>query len=115
MSKTLAIPETLYFYTLVPGIIAGVMFLLRNRLAESIGLLLVTLTVTFGYAVGQGNVGTLYRHKAQVMGFYYAFAAIGMENRRRRPTTVGAGYALGARETFRAGPAAAYPALSQNS
>jgi hypothetical protein len=46
----------------------------------------MTMTVTFGYAIGQGNVGTLYRHKAQVIGFYYAFAAIGIESRKRRPT-----------------------------
>ena len=82
--QSLAIPETLYFYTLVPGIIGGIMYLFRTRLAESLGVLLVTMTVTFGYAIGQGNVGTLYRHKAQVTGFYYAFAAIGMEQRRRR-------------------------------
>ena len=84
--QSLAIPETLFFYTLVPGIIAGILFLFRKRLTDSIGVLLVTMTVTFGYAIGQGNVGTLYRHKAQVIGFYYAFAAIGMENRRRRQT-----------------------------
>lgn len=82
--QSLAIPETLFFYTLVPGIVSGIAFLLRKRLADSIGVLLVTMTVTFGYAIGQGNVGTLYRHKAQVTGFYYAFAAIGMEQRRRR-------------------------------
>ena len=82
--QSLAIPETLFFYTLVPGIIAGILFLFRKRLSDSIGVLLVTMTVTFGYAIGQGNVGTLYRHKAQVTGFYYAFAAIGMEQRRRR-------------------------------
>lgn len=82
--QSLAIPEALYFYTLVPGIITGALFLFRKRLSDSIGVLLVTMTVTFGYAIGQGNVGTLYRHKAQVIGFYYAFAAIGTEQRRRQ-------------------------------
>lgn len=80
----MAIPETLYFYTLVPALLGGIGYLFRRRLAESIGVLMMTMTVTFGYAIGQGNVGTLYRHKAQVIGFYYAFAAIGMESRRRR-------------------------------
>jgi hypothetical protein len=82
--QSLAIPETLFFYTLVPGIIAGIVVLFRRRLTDSIGVLLVTMTVTFGYAIGQGNVGTLYRHKAQVIGFYYAFAAIGMELQKPR-------------------------------
>lgn len=83
-SRMMAIPETLYFYTLVPALLGGIGYLFRRRLAESIGVLMMTMTVTFGYAIGQGNVGTLYRHKAQVIGFYYAFAAIGMESRRRR-------------------------------
>jgi hypothetical protein len=84
VSKTLAVPEALFFYTLVPGIMSGVGFLIRRRLADSIGALMVAMTLTLGYALGQGNVGTLYRHKAQVIGFYYAFAAIGMENKKRR-------------------------------
>ncbi len=91
---SLAIPETLFFYTLVPGIIAGILYLFRKRLNDSVGVLLVTMTVTFGYAIGQGNVGTLYRHKAQVTGFYYAFAAIGMEQRRRRVGARGPAYAI---------------------
>lgn len=86
-SRMMAIPETIYFYTLVPALLGGIVFLFRRRLAESIGVLMMVMTVTFGYAIGQGNVGTLYRHKAQVIGFYYAFAAIGMESRRRRGAT----------------------------
>lgn len=82
--QALAIPETLYFYLLVPGVIGGFLYLVRKRFAESIGVVLMTLTVTFGYAIGQGNVGTLYRHKAQVFGFYYAFAALGKELQKQR-------------------------------
>lgn len=87
--QSLAIPEALFFYTLVPGIVFGLLFLFRKRLNESLGVVLVTMTVTFGYAIGQGNVGTLYRHKAQVIGFYYSFAAIGAEQRRRRQPAYG--------------------------
>ena len=108
-TKVMAIPETLYFYTLVPGIIAGISYIFRKRLADSIGVMLVTMTVTFGYAIGQGNVGTLYRHKAQVIGFYYAFAAIGMEHRKRgRSPAPYPAYPLPPRGTLRAGPAAAF-------
>jgi hypothetical protein len=107
--QSLAIPETLFFYTLLPGIVGGILFLFRKRLADSLGVLLVTMTVTFGYAIGQGNVGTLYRHKAQVTGFYYAFAAIGMEQRRRRqsapPYPV---FPVDARGPLRQEPVAAY-------
>ena len=111
--QSLAIPETLYFYTLVPGIIGGILYLFRYRLAESLGVLLVTLTVTFGYAIGQGNVGTLYRHKAQVTGFYYAFAAIGIEQRRRRTTAQYPGHMIPQSRPSSPAPAAARVGRSQ--
>jgi hypothetical protein len=112
--QSLAIPETLFFYTLVPGIITGILFLFRKRLSESIGVLLVTMTVTFGYAIGQGNVGTLYRHKAQVTGFYYAFAAIGMEQRRRRQGSAGyPAYPMPPRDAIPGDSAAAYSRRSR--
>ena len=107
--QSLAIPETLFFYTLVPGIVSGFLFLFRKRLIESLAVLLVTMTVTFGYAIGQGNVGTLYRHKAQVIGFYYAFAAIGQELRRgRKRATQYPAYPLSPPLPSRPGVAAAY-------
>jgi len=114
--QSLAIPEAMFFYTLVPGIIAGVFFLFRKRLSDSLGVLLVTMTVTFGYAIGQGNVGTLYRHKAQVIGFYYAFAAIGAEERRqRRGATPYPRYSVEGRSLPRTGQVAAYTGPSRNS
>jgi len=113
--QSLAIPETLFFYTLVPGIITGVLFLFRKRLSESIGVLLVTMTVTFGYAIGQGNIGTLYRHKAQVIGFYYAFAAIGTEERRRQRSPRYPGYSVAAQDPLRADQIAAYTGPGRSS
>jgi hypothetical protein len=113
--QSLAIPETMFFYTLVPGIVAGVVFLFRKRLTDSLGVLLVTMTVTFGYAIGQGNVGTLYRHKAQVTGFYYAYAAIGMEQRRRRTIARYPGQVFEPRRDLPADPVAAYSSRSRDS
>jgi hypothetical protein len=107
--QSLAIPEALFFYTLVPSIVSGLRLLFRTRLFESVGVLLVTMTVTFGYAIGQGNVGTLYRHKAQVIGFYYAFAAIGREDRRRGQARARSPvYPLQPRVPLRGGAVAAY-------
>lgn len=107
--QSLAIPETLYFYTLVPSIFTGLLYLFRSRLADSVGVILVTMTVTFGYAIGQGNVGTLYRHKAQVIGFYYAFAAIGLEQRKRqRPALRHSAHGTDLNDPLRTGHIAAY-------
>jgi hypothetical protein len=78
------IPETLFFYALLPAIFRGVFWLLRNRLGDSLMVILLSGGITLGYAVGQGNVGTIYRHRAQVLPFFLVFAAAGVEVKRRR-------------------------------
>jgi hypothetical protein len=40
--------------------------------------------LTGSYALGEGNVGTLYRHRAQAISFYLMFAAVGLELRKTR-------------------------------
>jgi hypothetical protein len=81
--QALTLPEMLFFYSLLPGIIAGVRVLIRERLPHSLMVLLITAGLTFGYALGEGNAGTAYRHRAQVICFYLIFAAAGIEARRR--------------------------------
>jgi len=46
-------------------------------------VLLLTGLLTVSYSLGEGNVGTLYRHRAQVLGFFLVFAAVGKELRAR--------------------------------
>jgi hypothetical protein len=81
--QAFTIPEMLFFYSLIPPMIRGVMALLRRRLSSALMIVLIGTGVTFGYAIGQGNVGTIYRHRAQVLPFYLIFAAAGIELRRR--------------------------------
>jgi hypothetical protein len=47
--------------------------------------LLITGGLTLGYALGEGNAGTAYRHRAQLLSFFLIFAAVGLESRRRVP------------------------------
>lgn len=84
-----AVPEMLYFYTLMPAIVRGAVLLLRRRTSGALMMVLLTSGITFGYAVGQGNVGTIYRHKAQVLPCILMFAAVGVEASRRRRQTAG--------------------------
>lgn len=83
--QAFTVPEMLFFYTLVPSIIAGMLFLVRHRLRDSIMVLLITAAVTLGYALGQANQGTAYRHRAQVLPFYLMLGALGVELRRSQP------------------------------
>ena len=45
-------------------------------------LILITLSLTLGYALGEANAGAAYRHRAQVLSFLLIFAAAGYEARR---------------------------------
>ena len=81
--QILAVPETLYFYTLLPAIVSGVVYLLRRRLNVSLPIVFVVAALTFGYALGEGNAGTAYRHRAQILPFFLVFAAIGQAVRRQ--------------------------------
>ena len=81
--QILAIPETLFFYSLLPSMFGGLKHLLTERLSSSLMIVLLTAGMTFGYALGEGNAGTAYRHRAQMLTCYLLFAAAGRERRRR--------------------------------
>jgi hypothetical protein len=81
--KLLSLPEVLLVYALTPSVVRGLAWILRHRLREAMQILLLTALLTVSYALGSGNVGTLFRHRAQAMIFYLMFASVGMEQRQR--------------------------------
>jgi 4-amino-4-deoxy-L-arabinose transferase-like glycosyltransferase len=88
--KLFSLPEMIFIYALTPAILRGVRFAVRERFRDSFQILLLAALLTVSYALGEGNVGTLYRHRAQVLGFYLMFAAVGLElrTRQRMPQSV---------------------------
>jgi hypothetical protein len=86
--QALAVPETLYFYWLIPQMIRGIRRLIRDHLGASLPALLITAGLTFGYALAEGNAGTAYRHRAQILSFLLIFAATGIDARYRRHAAV---------------------------
>jgi hypothetical protein len=81
--QLVTLPEMLFFYALIPSIIRGVRELVRERSPGAVLLILITLGLTLGYALGEANAGAAYRHRAQVLIFLLIFAATGWEARRR--------------------------------
>jgi 4-amino-4-deoxy-L-arabinose transferase-like glycosyltransferase len=81
--QALAVPETLYFYLLIPWMIRGIRDLLRDHLRTSLLAILITAGLTLGYSLGEGNAGTAYRHRAQLLTFFLIFAASGLDRRGR--------------------------------
>lgn len=80
--QILALPETLFFYWLIPWIFRGSRHLVRHHLSTALMALLITAGLTFGYSLGEGNAGTAYRHRAQLLCFFLIFAGVGLEVRR---------------------------------
>ena len=84
LRQAITLPEMLFFYSLIPSIVRGVGHLIRHRLTKSLMVLLITAGLTLGYALGEANAGTAYRHRAQILAFYLIFAAVGVEARVRK-------------------------------
>jgi hypothetical protein len=80
--KLFSLPEMLLMYYLTPAMVRGIVHTVRHRFRESLQILLLTALLTVSYALGEGNVGTLYRHRAQAILFYLMFAAVGLELKR---------------------------------
>jgi hypothetical protein len=86
LRQALTVPEMLFLYTLILPTVRGIALLLKQRMAQSLPVLLVAVGLTIGYGLGQSNVGTAYRHRAQVLPLFLIFAAAGVEARRRAST-----------------------------
>ena len=82
--RVLSVPEMLVVYYLTLPTFRGLKYAVRNRLADCLQVLMLTALLTVTYALTEGNVGTLYRHRAQAMAFYLIFAAVGLELRKTR-------------------------------
>jgi len=90
MRQSLALPETIIWWLIFPLLILGLWYAIKHRLREVSPILLFTTMLTLAYSVFQGNVGTAYRQRSQLLVFYFIFIAVGgvllkerSENRRQ--------------------------------
>ncbi len=84
MLSMLTLPEQLVWYALLPMVVAGGMYLVRERY-HAFGPLLVFLALTTAiYSLVEGNAGTAYRHRAQVLVFFLILASVGVTLRQLR-------------------------------
>jgi hypothetical protein len=79
VSQAITFPEMLVWWSLVPSVVVGIRRALRERLSESSGILLFLMALTLVYGLSQGNVGTAYRMRAQLLVFYFIFASAGIK------------------------------------
>ena len=76
--QIISLPEVFAWYLCIYYAFVGALFSLKHGRLETwvLFILLVNLTVVF--ALVEGNVGTAYRHRAQVLPMYLIFASLGI-------------------------------------
>src|SRR5437660_413573 len=77
LRKSITLREMLFWWYCFPLLILGLWFTIRHRLRQSFVILIFTTMLTLAYSIYQGNVGTAYRQRAQLLVFYFIFVAVG--------------------------------------
>lgn len=80
----MTMPEMLIWYVLLGFVVYGGWFLVRRRFARVEPILIFVALTTTIYALVEGNAGTAYRHRAQIVIFLLVFASVGLELWRLR-------------------------------
>ena len=84
LRQSITLPEMLLWWSLFPLLALGFWFTLKYRLRQALPVLLFTTMLTLVYSVFQGNVGTAYRQRAQIVVFYFMFVSVGYVLLRER-------------------------------
>jgi len=110
--QLVTLPELIMWWLLVPMVVKGFWYAVRHRLKESFAILLFTVGLTLVYALYQSNVGTAYRHRAQLYVFFFIFISIGLDLRRQAKLQKRSALVFG-RPSFGSMPAAAPVAMAR--
>jgi hypothetical protein len=97
LRQSITLPEMVVWWCSFPLLCAGLWFTLRHRMRQALPVLIFTMMLTIAYSVFQGNVGTAYRQRSQLLIFYFIFVSVGYElMRERRAERAGAAASAGA-------------------
>ncbi|HEX8747035.1 MAG TPA: glycosyltransferase family 39 protein [Pyrinomonadaceae bacterium] len=77
LRQSLTLPEMLMWWASVPFLVLGLWFTLKFRLRQALPILMFSMMLTLSYSIFQGNVGTAYRQRSQLLVFYFIFASVG--------------------------------------
>lgn len=78
LRQSITLPEMIIWWASVPMLVLGLWFSIKYRLRMISPMLIFTAMLSLTYSVFQGNVGTAYRQRAQLLVFYFVFAAVGL-------------------------------------
>ena len=77
LRQSITLPEMLVWWASFPLLVLGLWYALRHRLRQVAPIVIFTTMLTIAYSVFQGNVGTAYRQRSQLLVFYFIFVAVG--------------------------------------
>ena len=77
LRQMITLPEMIIWWCALPLLVLGGWFTIKHRLREIAPILIFTTLLTLTYSIVQGNVGTAYRQRAQLLVFYFIFVAVG--------------------------------------
>ena len=78
LRQTITLPEMIVWWAAFPMLVVGLWFAIRYKLRQISPILIFTVMLSLAYSVFQGNVGTAYRQRAQLVVFYFVFVAVGV-------------------------------------
>jgi hypothetical protein len=78
LRQSLPLPEMVIWWASFPLLVLGVWFSLKYRLRQMSPIWIFTSMLTLVYSVFQGNIGTAYRQRSQLLVFYFIFVAVGL-------------------------------------
>src|SRR5216684_2499165 len=73
----ITLPEMIVWWCCIPLLVMGLWFAIKHRVRQVAPILIFMVLLTLTYSVLQGNVGTAYRQRAQLLIFYFVFVAVG--------------------------------------
>jgi hypothetical protein len=91
LRQSITLPEMIIWWLSFPLLVLGLWYSVKHRLREVSPIVIFTTMLTLAYSLFQGNVGTAYRQRSQLLVFYFIFVAVGAiimkeraEERRRQ-------------------------------
>ena len=77
LRQSITLPEMIIWWCSFPLLILGLLYTIKYHLRQVSPILIFTSMVTLAYSLFQGNVGTAYRQRSQLLVFYFIFVAVG--------------------------------------
>ncbi len=77
LRQSITLPEMIIWWFSFPLLVLGWWYSIKHRLRQVSPIVLFTTMLTLAYSLFQGNVGTAYRQRSQMLVFYFIFVAVG--------------------------------------